>query len=665
MVSVHVLGTLPHLDRVFEYAVPAECDSVMPGQRVRVKFSGKDHEGLVRARYSQPETDRPLAPLLKVVSSDVVISESMFRVCEHVARRYAGSTTDVLRLAVPPRSASAEKQVRAAAKRPLNADKHSPSDPLAASSEHSGEAPTARAPGVYAQKFNGLHALLQRAGTRGTVVPRASIVLDPVDSWIDVVIECIDTLPDGSGVLVLASDQKDVDRLSRALASRKIEHGVLSSAAGPHKRYAAFLSVLSGRYSVVVGTRSAAFAPVANLSLVVMYDPDDDLFEEPRAPYPHAREVVWLRSQVELCAALWVSQSPSSWARVHEREGRMASLSPVPAPHPDTHPRVELMDAYLREREGASGYSRLPQHAYARIRDGLKAGPVLVSVPRAGYVPALACTFCGTRALCLTCHASLSAPSSARSLLQCSVCGRSHGAYRCPECDRTQLRPLVLGTGRTAEDLARAFPQVTMHVSGGAQGIVDDSSVSSGDLVVATPGAEPLPQHGYAAAIIVDPELALGRAVYDADTESVRRFSHVIAATRAFRHGGEVLVLGRSPHRALRALVLPRSHAFTDAVLAEREMLHFPPLARVVEVTGTNRAVAHFKDAAVVPATTGVFGPVEVDQASGGPTSRLVLRSSLSDSQALIDGVRAAFVSHSAAKAPGTLRVHVDPPHVF
>lgn len=647
VVSVHVLGILPHLDRPFEYAVPASLDYVQPGMRVRVRFSGKEREALVRRRYATPLTDHALAPLAKVVSEDRVISESMFRLCEDIATRYGGNVADVLRLAVPPRSAAAEKQVHTARK---NLTTSSTPEPV--------EAPLAR-------KFIGLSAFLNHAANPAGVVPRATLVLDPVDSWITLAYQATRALPVDAGVLILASDQRDVDRAALYFRNQGITPVVLASAAGPHQRYSSFLSVLHGTSRVVIGTRSAAFAPVHNLRLILVFDPDDDLFEDPRAPYPHTRTVALSRSYLEKIPLLYVLRTPSASLRLLENKNVLTALTPVPASHASTGPRVEIMDEYLRQREGASGYARLPQHAYACIREGLARGPVLVSVPRSGYVQALCCTFCGTRATCLTCHAALEVPAHDTSMLQCRVCGRSHGTFRCHECDRTHFRPLIIGTGRTADDLSRSFPEATLRVSGGAQSVVADDAVQAGDIVVATPGAEPLPATGYAASLIVDPELALGRAVYDSDTEAVRRFSHVIAATRVFEEGGQVLVVAHARNRALQALLLPRSTAFIDTVLHERSELGLPPVSKVVEARGSTTALTHFLQTVELPPTARVYGPVEVDEVDQGEEFRAIVRSPLEDAAALVAAVRAAVHVHSAKKVPGSLRIQVDPPHVF
>ena len=661
---VHVLGVLPHLDRVFEYAIPQEFDDLTPGQRVRVRFSGKVSEAFVRERVHTPDTTKPLAPISDVIAPESVVSSSMFALCDDIAARYAGSVSDVLRLAVPPRSAGAEKQVRAQ----LNALASPASDAEPESSRESHDVdPGAQAserPSSYARKFAGLAAFLTHVRTRTGAVPRAHLVLDPVDSWIDLVVEALAYLEGDEGAIIMASDQRDADRASRAIEAAGYEPALLSSSAGPHKRYAHFLRVNAGLSRIVVGTRSAIFAPVSNVRLIIMFDPDDDLFEEIRAPYPHARSIALSRSFIESVPVLFLCPSPSATLTALEGSRALVRLTPRPEPHALTHPRIELMDSYLREREGGSGHSRLPSHAFHRIREGLRTGPVLVSVPRTGYAVSLSCGFCGTRAVCLTCHASLTMPHRASDVLICAVCARSHAQYSCPTCGKSELRARTLGSARTAEDLMRAFPTAVVHTSGGPGGVVADAAVHTGHIVVSTPGAEPLPSGGYASAVIVDADLTLSRAVYDADTEAVRRFSHVIAATRTFSEGGEVLILGTATHRALRSLVMVRSWAFISSVVHERSELQLPPSAKVAEVQASPQALRHYLSHLELPDSAQLFGPVAMEGLDED-VSRLVVRAPAEQGSSMIGALRAALLVHTAKKLPGSIRIHVDPPHVF
>ena len=656
--SVRLVGVLPHLDRPFEYAVTPATAAAGPGMRVRVRFSGKDTEGIVLERRAEPTTDRALAPLTRLVSEDVVVPSAMMRVCEEVAERCAGTVGDVLRLALPPRHARAEKADRAAAEKDASALEETASVEETTSEEETPPAPRS------VDRYPGLAALIARAGSGTGPVPRASLVLDPVDAWTELAAEAVADLDPVLGALVIAPDQRDVARLSRVLTERGIAHEVLAGTEGPEKRYRTFRRILRGATRVVLGSRSAAFAPVQDLALVICWDEADDLLEEPRAPYPHTRTVLQCRSAEERCALLFLAASESVTMRALTDAGYLARLDPVPAPVTAVRPRIVAMDQYLRDREGPSGRSRLPQEAMRVLRNGLQGGPVLVQVPRTGYAPAIACTFCGTRARCPECAAPLS-QRGRNGPLHCTVCGRREDGYRCPECDRTHVRAMVIGSTRTAEELHRAFPDAPLKVAGGAHGPLEDEAVPEHGIVVATPGAEPAPPGRYSACLLLDADAMLGRAAFDADVEAVRRWRGAISLVRTAEEGGEVLVVGTSTLPAIRDLVAHRSALFLDRVLEDRRELDLPPFRRVAEVVGEREACRGFLETTELPDGTEVLGPVDLEGPDQAGRSRAVLRLPPERSRELAAALRAGVAARSARKARGSLRVRMDPPDVF
>ncbi len=102
---------LAHLDRPFDYLVPAKMhETVTAGSRVKVRFAGQDVDGFVLERVERSEHEGRLAPLRRAVSAEPVLSPAVARLSELVAARYAGTRSDVLRLAVPHRHATTEKQ---------------------------------------------------------------------------------------------------------------------------------------------------------------------------------------------------------------------------------------------------------------------------------------------------------------------------------------------------------------------------------------------------------------------------------------------------------------------------------------------------------------------------------------------------------------------------
>ena len=273
---------LAHLDRPFDYAVPTSmAETAVPGARVKVRFAGQEVDGYVVERGSETDHTGTLQPLRRVVSAEPVLAPEIAELSATLATRYAGARSDVLRLAVPPRHATAEK----AASTPA-------------------PAPPPVTPGAW-DEVEHAGAFLRRLASGE--MPRAVWSAAPADDWPRMVAEAVaTTYAAGRGALVCVPDGRDVDRVDAALTEVLGEghHVCLTADGGPAKRYRDFLAVSRGARRVVVGTRSAAFAPVHDLGLVVLWDDGDDLHAEPRAPYPHTREVLLARAEQQATAAL-------------------------------------------------------------------------------------------------------------------------------------------------------------------------------------------------------------------------------------------------------------------------------------------------------------------------------------------------------------------------
>src|SRR5690625_2186998 len=275
----------------------------------------------------------------------------------------------------------------------------------------------------------------------------------------------------GRTVVVCLPDQRDVDALHEVLSSSGLEHVVLTAEQGRAARYRRFLLALTGQTRVVIGTRSAAFAPVGQLGLVVCWDDGDDLHVEPRAPYPHIREVLALRANLTGAAALFGGFARTPEAQLLVRDGWARALQ-APRPVVREHtPRVQAPSDVDLDREGPAGRARVPGAAIRLLRAALADGPVLVQVPRAGYVPVVACAQCRTPARCSHCHGPL-ALDRGGSGARCSWCARTQLDWHCPECEHTGLRAVRVGSQRTAEELGRAFPGVVVRTSASDGGVL-------------------------------------------------------------------------------------------------------------------------------------------------------------------------------------------------
>ncbi|MGI8578340.1 MAG: primosomal protein N' [Nocardioidaceae bacterium] len=651
---------LAHLDRAFDYVVPETMhEKAVPGCRVKVRFSGRDVDGYLLARVSGSTHPGRLASLRRVVSAEPVLHESVLAVSRLVADRYAGTVADVLRLAVPPRHARVEgEQPPVCRAQPFDM-----SDQRLAAS--------------WAAEVGG-QALLDRLATGGS--PRAVWTATPGAVWpAQLAAVAAATLRSGRGSLLCLPDARDVARVDQALADLLGggAHVALTAGLGPAARYRAFLAASRGQVQIVVGTRAAALAPVRDLGLVAMWDDGDDLFDEPRAPYPNAREVLLLRAHHEQTAALFGGHSRSVECAALLEAGWAVSLQAPANYRRAVSPRVHITGESEREleRDAAIGATRMPRRVFEVVREALHIGPVLVHVPRYGYQPALACANCRRPARCFHCSGTLGRSDIERALA-CRWCAVPADAWSCPHCHGRQLRAPIVGSLRTAQEWGHSFPQTPVLSSGGDH--VLDNIGPQAAIVVATPGAEPMvtvssdrgtkaaapwprgeaedARPGFAAAIILDTWLTLGRPTLDATEEALRRWLNIAALVRPASSGGRVVAVGEPSLPVLQALVRVDPSGFAARELAERASARLAPTVRLASITAPGAVVAEVMAALDLPAETEVLGPVDLSS----DVARVVIRSSRDRGAALTRALKQVQAARSSRKL-SPIRVQVDP----
>jgi primosomal protein N' (replication factor Y) len=645
--------SVPHLDREFDYLVSAEqTDDAQPGVRVRVRFHGRLVDAFVLERRSDTDHVGQLGWLDRVISPEPVLTPDVRRLVDAVAARYAGTRPDVLRLAIPPRHAGAEKVAATpalmAAVEPVDARGWA--------------------------EYSGGERFLEALGDGRAA--RAVWQALPGEEWPDRLAEAAAAAVGGGyGVLAIVPDQRDIDVLHRAATARIDEAAVVTLAAGlgPSARYRRWLTVLRGQARLVIGTRSAVFAPVDKLGLVIVWDDGDDSLSEPRAPYPHAREVGMLRAHQLRCAAL-----VGGFARTAEAQalvtGRWAHDLVATRPVVRARaPRVVAIDdtGYADERDPAARSARLPSVALRAARSALERGyPVLVQVPRRGYLPTVACAKCRTVARCRHCVGPLSLSGRDADGATCRWCGRIDVALRCRRCGAETIRAVVVGAGRTAEELGRAFPGSAVVTSAGDS---VHTEISPGPaLVVATPGAEPRAPDGYGAALLLDSWCLLGRQDLRAAEDTLRRWMTVAAQVHSRADGGVVVVVAESGLPTVQALIKwdPVGHA--EAELSARSAVGLPPAVHIAAVDGASAAVAALLAEAALPGDAELLGPVDLPPGvrrppatpAGESAIRMLVRVRRDQGLALAAALRQATIVHSARHDHEAVRVQVDPLHV-
>ncbi|MCU1592816.1 MAG: hypothetical protein JWO12_208 [Frankiales bacterium] len=613
---------VPHLDRPFDYAIPTKLAAAEAGCRVRVRFSGRLVDGFVLSRLDETEHQGALQPLQALVSPEPVLAPEVAQLARAVADRTAGTLYDVLRLAVPPRHARVEAEP--------------PKEPAAQ--------PVKPLPGSWSRYPAG-SAFLEGLATGA---PRAVWTALPGPTWPSEIALAVQTcVAAGRGAVVVVPDARDVERVSAAL---EVPHVALRADLGPAERYRRWLAVRRGQVRAVVGTRAAAFAPVADLGLVVVWDDGDDLLAEPRSPYAHARDVLVVRAHLAGAAALLGGFARTAESQVLLETGWARELSADRAAVRELAPTVVGTSEQDLARDPVAQAARIPRLAFEAARVSLEArAPVLVQVPRRGYVPSLACARDRTPARCSACAGPLHA-SSSHAVAACRWCGKLAGDWRCPSCEGRQMRASVVGARRTAEELGRAFPGATVRTSGRDEVL---TTVPDGaQLVVATPGAEPVAECGYGAVLLLDAWALLSRADLRAGEEALRRWLAAAALAKPASEGGKVVVVADHSLAPVQALVRWDPAGAAVRELADRRALDFPPVSRMAAVTGSSTAVSEL----LAELSIGdVLGPVPDDEGV-----RAFVRVPRSQGAALAAALKAANGIRSARKAEA-VHVVMDP----
>ncbi|WP_309130143.1 primosomal protein N' [Brevibacterium sp.] len=628
----HVLidHPVPHLARVFDYAVPEKfADTARPGVRVRVKFAGRLRDGFLLERLDHTDHVGPLAPIDRITSPLQVLTPTLLALCEAVAIRYAGTLPDVLRLAIPPRHARAEKAMLADA---VNAeggfsrdDAEAPTSAVTRLGEWiashaeavldsvpapgtgespAGESPT-HDPTVGEPTADGgdppateLQADIPNATTptdgAERVRMRAALSVVPGETpglgWITAGIEAaLPVLKAGESVLWLVPDHRELAVLSSTLDHLREDHGlfdysVLNADQSPAQRWTAWLRGLLGRSRLMIGTRAAAFAPLNDLGLIICLDDTNSNYLDQHAPYPHAREVCLLRSAQEETGLLFVSADRSPEVQRLSEIGWLRDVSPTGPQRRSGAPLVFVPD----EDRDPFAWQRIPSRAWDLMQSALKPkrgstdspGPVLVQVPRSGYYPVFACARCQEVARCPRCEATLTTQSEVGPFA-CRACGHHSDTFTCSRCRSHQVRSIVRGRTRTVEELRRALPGVEILESGG-----EDIPVAVDDaprVVVATTGAEPYALGGYACAVLLD-SLWPGPWLRATD-DGVSRRLRAASLVRSRENGGAVY-LGEADEAIRNALTTFDPITYMSRQLVDRRELGFPPYRRIVELRG-------------------------------------------------------------------------------
>ena len=441
--SVWVDTAIPTLIEPFSYLIPEKLSSqVKIGSRVQVPFKDKHLEGIVIERAALTTDAREMKSIYKLLGKFPVASEETLELISLTASYWGGCPYDVIRSAIPPRVASAERGLVFT--------------PTSANSK------------------------LESAVSFHLLPPKS----DPISALLSLV-----TASKASGAkLVIVPTARDLNRLSAALFQAGIEFTSLDSNLPRAERYRNFLSVSLGGADVVIGMRGAIFAPIPSLSEIYLHQENSEHYYERRTPHWNTREVAWIRSKLSNLNLHLTGYVPSLDVAIDIDKKEISYLA--------TREKITVI------AQASSNGELIPSKIYQQVRKAIASGPILFLVPAKGYATAISCAKCRNIAMC-ECGGKLS-KSAAKSEPTCVMCCKKYQNWKCGWCGEARVFLTSRGIERFAEEIGRSFPNQVIIQSTASD--PRDSVSRQPALVISTPGVEPIAENGYAMVVMLQVE---------------------------------------------------------------------------------------------------------------------------------------------------------------
>ncbi|CAN2238395.1 hypothetical protein [Candidatus Planktophila dulcis] len=581
-----------HLDQAYDYLIPDNLSSsVRTGIRIQVPFHGREVEALVLSRIAVSESP-VLKSITKVISPHSVATVESLALIEAVATRWAAHPYDILRSAIPPRVASIDKQ-------------------------------------------SFLEVNLRPSVSKAK---RTYIQIPPVVDRFKFIETLITQSSSQGSTLLVLPDSNSANRLQRMIQGSIL----LDSSLERSERFANFLRIRNGRNLIVIGTRSAIFAPLGDLSSIFVIDEGSENHYEVRTPGWNVRDVAILRSMRANISLNFVGYSPSSEiARLIE--SRWIDYS-------SSKHRVNV--ASFQQTQGEI----LPSRLMSEIRKAMKVGPILFISPRKGYSQAITCSKCRNIAMC-ECGGKLS-QKSAQSSVSCVICARSISEWKCTWCQGTT--PFLLGRGsdRFAYEIGAAFPG-SQIVQSSPESMIDEYIEGTG-FVISTPGAAPLAPDGYAMVVILEGERFFTQSDIRAHERSRELFfAHSALASQS----GIVALVMAGDHPIVGALSAWKPSLISQRELRERLEVQLPPFTRAITLDIVNsesqsllRGLKKSQEDGRLPSSTTILGPSQLK----GDTDRIVILTPLNDGEELISLLH-EFQRRRSSSKKTLASIRIDP----
>lgn len=638
----------PGVDRIFHYEVPAELEGrIRPGHRVLVPFGRREAiEGYVVGFAGQPAPG-PLKPLIRLLDEEPVLGEAEIRVAAWMRDYYLCPLVQALQCFLPPgsRIRSARRAKPAVELRCAVADEGRAREALAALERRAPKQAALLRLLLGAGSPLPVAEALRRAGAgrtslralveQGLVVQAAAeVVRDPFprsgprrapftlnrgqrdaleqiaaalgsgrparfllegvtgSGKTEVYLQAIDAcLRLGKGAILLVPE---IALTPQTVAAFQGYFGsgvaVLHSRLSQGERYDQWWRLRRGEVKIAVGARSAVFAPVRDLGLIVVDEEHETSYKQEESPRYHAREVAWARVREAGGVLVLGSATPSLESRALAEEGGCVHLRL--AERFDKRPLPEAAVVDMREELLAGNRSMFSRLMRAGLEETFARGEqALLFINRRGFASFVLCRSCGHVPRCSSCEVSLTLHEPAE--LRCHYCDfRGELPAACPRCGGPYLRPFGAGTQRVEQEVRRLFPGVrtarmdldTTSRKGAHARILSDFEAKRTDVLIGTQMiAKGLHFPEVTFVGVVSADTALHFPDFRAAERTFQLLVQVAGRAGRGRGRGRVVIQTYAPdHYAIQAAARYETERFFSLEKAYRRRAGYPPFSALV-----------------------------------------------------------------------------------
>ncbi|MDN5293555.1 MAG: hypothetical protein PWQ31_860 [Eubacteriales bacterium] len=570
------------VDRPFTYVVPVRYrEQVQPGMRVKVPFGRRQEKGyIVGLSHNCPVAGMEIKEIEDIVDEVPVISSELLALARWMAAYYLCPLVEALNCIVPAR-------LRRIKRKDLEERKE----------EGNGE--PLQLPPVLTPPQEEVLAVLRpslREGRKEVFLLHGVTGSGKTEVYLRAIEE---VLAVGRQALVLVPEisltPQMVERFKNRFGSRV---AVWHSALSQKERNDEWLRIFSGRADIVVGARSAVFAPLRKPGLIVIDEEHENTYKQEESPRYHAREVALMRAKLAQCPVILGSATPSleSFRRAETGEYHLLSLPARVDNRP--LPRVEIVDLREELKEGnRSVFSRLLQKEMAeRLRRGEQ---IILFLNRRGFSTFVVCRECGLVMKCRRCDVSLTYHAGVNEL-RCHYCGlRVANPDSCPQCGSRYIRYFGTGTQKIEEEVKRLFPWArvlrmdvdTTSRRGAHEKIINLFREGKADILIGTQMiAKGLDIPAVTLVGVVSADTVLNLPDFRAAERTFQLVTQVAGRAGRGKIPGQVVVQSYNPdHYAIQAVRNHDYHSFYRREMEYRQRMKYPPFTHLLRVVVLGR----------------------------------------------------------------------------